>query len=264
MITNKTVFNINRVAIPFSKKELESVINQNVVNGYISTTYDNLIQTLEDISRSKEYPVILNPNEIFTSSNNPLIRNDVLIRVEGLQSYSEFINNVIRDGEDGYWTDFMTYSELFKDEIKKVKLLAYKKFLWNYHNIDEWFTTKNIGLIDDDKNMLVTDFQTFKKRVLLTDDYKSFIDACKTEDISNAVKYIIKKGCEVLRKYKVELNNHIAIDNKRQTNIILKNPIITKIFLQSSAASRCKKDWPRIKFTTLDKKSFDTIGIWEV
>ena len=122
----------------------------------------------------------------------------------------------------------------------------------------------HIGLIDDDKNMLVTDFQTFKERVLLTDDYKSFIDACKTEDISNAVKYIIKKGCEVLRKYKVELNNHIAIDNKRQTNIILKNPIITKIFLQSSAASRCKKDWPRIKFTTLDKKSFDTIGIWEV
>jgi hypothetical protein len=98
----------------------------------------------------------------------------------------------------------------------------------------------------------------------MTDDYETFIDSCKTEDISNAIKYIIKKGCEVLQKYKVELNNHIAIDNKRQTNIILKNPIITKIFLQSSAASRCKKDWPRIKFTTLDKKSFDTIGIWEV
>lgn len=264
MITNKEIFNINKVAIPFTKKELESVINQTVTNGYVSTTYEMLIQTLDEISRAKEFPVILNPNEIFKSSNNPLIRDDVLIRVEGMQTYSEFIDNVIQDDEDTTWTNFMTYSELFKDEIKKVKTLAYKKFLWNYHNVDTWFSENDIGLIDDDKNTLVGDFTTFKERVLLTDDFKSFIDSCKTEDVENAIKFIIKNGCILLKKYKVELNNHISTDNKRQPLVMLKNPIITKIFLQSSAASRCKKDWPKLKFTTLDKKSFDTIGIWEV
>jgi hypothetical protein len=264
MITNKDIFNINKVAIPFTKQELEGVIGQTVINGYVSTTYDMMIQTLEDISRAKEYPVILNPNEIFSSSNNPLIRNDVLIRVEGMQTYSEFINTVVQDGEDYAWTNFITYSEMFKDEIKQVKTLAYKKFLWNYHNIDTWFSENNIGLLDSDKNMLVTDFQLFKERVLYSEDFKTFIDCCKTDDIANAVRYIIKKGCALLKKYKVELNNHISTDNKRQTNIILKNPIITKIFLQSGAAGRCKKDWPKIRFTTLDKKSFDTIGIWEV
>ena len=264
MITNKDIFNINKVAIPFTKKELENVINQTVTNGYVSTTYDNLIQTLEEIARSKEFPVILNPNEIFKSSNNPLIRDDVLIRVEGMQTYAEFVDNVIQDADGYAWTNFMTYSEVFKDDIKKLKTLAYKKFLWNYHNIDTWFSEHNIGLIDDEKNNLVGDFELFKERVLMSDDYETFIECCKTEDVENAVKFVIKNGCALLKKYKVELNNHISIDNKRQTTVMLKNPIITKILLQSSAASRCKKDWPKIKFTTLDKKSFDTIGIWEV
>ena len=89
------------------------------------------------------------------------------------------------------------------------------------------------------------------------------IDCCNSEDVSRAINFMVKKGCELLKKYKVELNNHISTDNKRQLTVNLKNPIVTKIFLQSSAASRCRKDWPRIKFTVLDKKSFDTIGIWE-
>ena len=263
MIKNKDIFNINKVAIPFTKNELSSVIHQTVTNGYVSTTYDNLIQTLNDIARATEYPVIVNPNEIFTSSNNPLMRNDVLIRVEGMQTYAEFVNNVIKDDEDGSWTNFITYTEIFKDEIKKLKCITYKKFLWNYHNIDTWFTQKNIGLIDDDKNTLTYDFATFKERVMDTDDYMAFIDCCNSEDVSRAINFMVKKGCELLKKYKVELNNHISTDNKRQLTVNLKNPIVTKIFLQSSAASRCRKDWPRIKFTVLDKKSFDTIGIWE-
>ena len=263
MIKNKDIFNINKVAIPFTRNELSSVINQMVTNGYVSTTYDNLIETLEDIARATEYPVVINPSEIFTSSNNPLIRNDVLIRVEGMQTYAEFVNNVIQGDEEGSWTNFITYSELFKDEIKKLKCTAYKKFLWNYHNIDTWFNEKNVALLDDDKNMLSLDFPTFKERILMTDDYISFIECCKVEDIDRAVKYMVKNGCMLLQKYKVELNNHISNDNKRQVSVNLKNPIVTKIFLQQSAAARCKKDWPKIKFTTLDKKSFDSSGIWE-
>lgn len=263
MISNKETFNINKVAIPFTKGDLEKVIATTVKNGYIATTYDNLIDTLETVSRANEYVVTLNPSTIYLSANNPLEKNDVLIRVEGTQTYSEFINNVIHNTEDYTWTNFLTYSELFKDEIRNVKCLAYKKFLWNYHNIDNWFSENNIGLVSDNKSMLINDFEYFKTHVLETGDFESFIDCCKDKDIDLAISFVIRAGVQVLKKYKVELNRHISNDNKRQEQIVLKNPIINKIFMQPSAAAKCRKDWPKIKFTVLDKKSFDSISVWE-
>lgn len=263
MIKNKDIFNVNKVSIPFSKAELEKIINKTVTNGYVSIPYELLIETLKEISNAQEYQVTLNPNTIFMHSNSPLDKSDVLIRVEGMQTYKEFIDNVVHDESDISWTNFLTYSELFKDEIKNLKIKAYKKFLWNYHNIDTWFSEKNIGLLTDDKNMLLSDFRLFYERVLTTDDFMSFIDCCVADDIHRAVTYIIKGGCNILTKYKSELNSHIMSDNMQQEVIILKKPIITKIFMQSSAAAKCRKDWPKIKFTVLDKKSFDTIGLWE-
>lgn len=263
MISNKETFNINQVAIPFTKKDFESVISTTVKNGYIATTYDKLIETLETISRATEYSVTLNPTSIFMSSSNPLESADVIIRVEGIQTHIEFINNVIKNTENYTWTNFLTYSELFKEEIKNIKCTAYKKFLWNYHNIDSWFSTKNIGLLNSDKNTLITDFNLFKEHVLNTSDYEQFIDCCKDKDIELAINYIIAAGKQVLKKYSVELNRHITNDNKRQEQIILKNPIINKIFMLPSAAAKCKKEWPKLKFTVLDKKSFNSISIWE-
>ena len=131
MISNKETFNINQVAIPFTKKDFESVISTTVKNGYIATTYDKLIETLETISRATEYSVTLNPTSIFMSSSNPLESADVIIRVEGIQTHIEFINNVIKNTENYTWTNFLTYSELFKEEIKNIKCTAYKKFLCN-------------------------------------------------------------------------------------------------------------------------------------
>ena len=264
MISNKDIFNVNKVVMPFSGKDIDSIISKSVISGYVATTYDTLITTLKDIARAPQYPVTLNPNAIFMGSNNPLTRNNVIIQVEGTQLYTEFINNVVKTGESESWSNFITYSELMKDEIKNIKTLAYKKFLWNYHNIDAWFTNKNIGLITNDKNILLTDFESFRDKVLKTGDFEGFIDCCVDEDVRKAINYIVIHGCELLKKYKDELNNHIANDNKRQETIMLKNPIIMKIYLQSSVANQCRKDWPKIKFNTLDKKSFDTIGLWDV
>lgn len=263
MIQNKDTFNINKVTIPFKKSELDNVISRTVINGYVATTYDMLIDTLKNISNATEYAVTLNPNTIFVNSNSPLERVNVLIRVEGIPTYKEFIDSMVQGDENESWSNFLTYSELFKDEIKRLKVVAYKKFLWNYHNIDAWFSEKNIGIVTDDKNLLLSDFDLFRSRVLESDDYISFIDCCLPDDLKNAIGFIVKNGGKLLTKYKVELNNHIAEDNKQQESIILKKPIITKIFLQSGAAGMCRKDWPKIKFTVLDKKSFDTIGLWD-
>ena len=164
MISNKDIFNVNKVVMPFSGKDIDSIISKSVISGYVATTYDTLITTLKDIAKATQYPVTLNPNAIFMGSNNPLTRNNVIIQVEGTQLYTEFINNVVKTGESESWSNFITYSELMKDEIKNIKTQAYKKFLWNYHNIDAWFTNKNIGLITNDKNILLTDFESFRDR----------------------------------------------------------------------------------------------------
>ena len=263
MVQNKEIFNINKAIVPFNKAELEKILSKTVINGYVATSYDTLIETLEDISRAQEYVVTLNPNTIFLNSNSPFEQTNVLIRVEGTQTYKEFVDNMVHFGSDSAWANFLTYSVLFKDALVSIKTAAYKNFLWNYHNIDTWFAEKNISLVSDDKNSLLTNFDIFKSRVMETDDYQSFIDCCLDEDIKKAINYIVKRCCELLGKHRVELNDHIAMDNKNQESIVLRKPIITKIFMQSGAASKCRKDWPKIKFTVLDKKSFDTIGLWE-
>lgn len=263
MNQNKDTFNINKVAIPLNRSELETVINKTVTVGYIPVNYDRLIETIKSISSATEYSVTVNPNIIYTKSNHPNERADCLIKVEGMQTYQEFMNTIVRADDNYEWSNFITYSVNFKDEIKRMKEVAYRKYLWNYHNIDSWVTSKNVSILSDDKNMLTTNFDMFKERVLNSDDFIGFIDACLDTDVNHAISFMVKHGCEILRKYKVELNNHIRTNNMREENLILKNPIILKIFMQPSAASRCRKDWPKIRFTTLDKKTFDTIGVWE-
>lgn len=260
---NSKVYNIQSPMIPFTKKELENVISKSTTIGYVSTNYYNLIETLKNISTATEIAATLNVNTIYNSTNNPIDKKDVLIKIEGTQTYQEYINNAINGNDDAEYMNFLTYSVLFRDSVKEIKLLTYKKFLWNYHNIDTWFKEKNIGLTTDTKNKLIQDFDYFVKTVLSTNDYLSFIDCCSDNDLQLASSFLIKNGIQLLQKYKVELNNHIHTMNKTEEQIILKNPIIVKIYMLSSVASQCKKDWPRLKFAVLDKKSLDSIALWE-
>lgn len=262
MIKNKDIFDIKKTHIPFTKDEFMNSIDKDVVTGYIPVNYDVLIETIKQISMATEYSIVLNPNEIYNGTNSPIIQNNVLIEVEGIHTFNEFVDNMVNGEDDETWTSFISYSETFKDKIKAIKLNAYKKYLWNYHNIDNWFETSNIAVLKDDKNSIVTDFDTFKERVLLTDDFITFIDNCLDEDIKKALNFIVKQGLEVMKLHRTELNDHIKTANMRSTQITITNPIITKIYALSSIASRCKKDWPKLKVTPLDKKSFETIGLW--
>lgn len=263
MIQNKDIFNINKSVLPFTREELGNSINKSVVKGYIPVGYDFLITKLQEISRAPDYQVTLNPTVLYMGSNNPTVRNDVLIEVEGIQLYNEFVNGVISGDESGTWTSFLSYSETFKDSVKNIKLNAYKKFLWNYHNIDGWTTSNNVSLISSDKNTLISDFNSFTERVLNSDDYISFINNCLDADVEKAINYIIKQGVALLKKHSTELNQHIYNNNRKYEQIKIKNPIITKIYVMSSLAGRCRKDWPKLKIIPLDKKSFETISLWD-
>lgn len=263
MMLNSKVFNVNSPMIPFTKKELSSVICKNITIGYVSTEYFNLIETLKRIATAKQIPVTLNVNTIYNSTNNPVNKQDVLIKVEGTQTFQEYINNAISNDDNSEYINFLTYSVNFKDSVKELKYTMYKKFLWNYHNIDTWFASNNIGLTTDRKNQLVQDFDFFKKAVIETNDFSSFIDSCKAEDIKLATNYLINKGIELLKKHKIELNTHINNMNKNEEQIILNNPIILRIYMLGSCAAQCRRDWPKLKFSVLDKRSLDSIALWE-
>lgn len=262
MIKNRDIFDIKKTHIPFTRDEFMSSIDKSMTKGYIPVNYDMLIDTIKEISMATQYNIVLNPNEIYNGANSPLIQNNVLIEVEGMHTYEEFVSNIVNGDDNSTWTSFISYSETFKDKIKTIKTNAYKKFLWNYHNVDSWCEHCNVSVIHDDKNNLLTDFESFKNRVLMTDDFVNFIDNCLDEDIQKAIQYIVKQGLEVMKLHKTELNNHIKTSNMRSVQITITNPIITKIYALSGIASRAKKDWPRLKITPLDKKSFETIGLW--
>lgn len=260
---NSNVYNIQSPMIPFSKADLEKVISKHTMIGYVSTDYNNLIETLKNIATATTLNVTLNVNTIYNSANNPIDKQDVLIKVEGTQTYKEYINNAISNDEDSEYMNFLTYSVLFRDSVRELKYTMYKKFLWNYHNIDSWFKNKNIGLTSDTKNRLIQDFEYFKEVILHTNDYNGFIESCLDDDIKLASEYLAKASYALLQKHKTELNTHIHNMNKSEEHIIIKNPIIVKIYMLSNVASQCKRDWPKIKFAVLDKKSLDSIALWE-
>ena len=108
------------------------------------------------------------------------------------------------------------------------------------------------------------DFDYFKQQILDTTDYESFIKSANKEQIQKAIEYMTKEGCAKLKKYQNELNLHIKNNNRREENLILKNPIIRKIYILSGLQNQCKNDFPKIKFEVLDKKSFDSLSVWDV
>lgn len=264
MVSYSEIFNVNSTALPLKKEELSSVINKSTMIGYYPCAYNNLISTLKTISSAKELSVSLNPLWLYNNTNNPLSACECIIQVEGMQTFDEFVNKIVQNEEDNTWTDFTTYSPLFRGEIKDVKLAAYKKFLWNYDNIENWIRDKHVAILGNKKNEIVSSFEAFTAEILNTNDYQSFIKSCNSDDIEKAISWMVKQGISKLTKYSNELTRHISNNNKREDNVLLKNPLIVKIFLLNHVANACRKEYPKIRFATLDKKNFDSISLWDV
>lgn len=263
MLSYSEIFNIQKTTLPLSKKELENVLSKSIFTGYVQCPYNVLVQTLKEISTANSYAVTINPEIMYNNSNNPFTKAECIIQVEGTRYYEEFINRVISNEDSKEWTDFVTYSETFKDELRVLKCQIISKYLWNRMNLNNWFEEKSVSLLGDAKEAIATDWETFKKKVLMTSDLYGFIDSCGEADLQNATKALSKNLCNKLVKYKPELMHHIINNSKREEIITVKNPIIKRIFIISNYARQCEKEWPVIKFTTLDKRTFDSLSMWE-
>ena len=254
MVNFSELFNVNATTLPMDKKSLSSMMNRATLVGYYQCAYSSLISTLKMIQGAPELSVSLNPQWLWNNANNPTNKLECIIQIEGIQTYSEFVDKVVKNDDAKEWTDFLTYSPEFRDEIKDLKTRAFKKFLWNYDNINNWINDNNVGVIKAGKNQLALDFDYFKQQILDTTDYESFIKSANKEQIQRAIEYMTREGCAKLKKYQNELNLHIKNNNKREENLVLKNPIIRKIYILSGLQNQCKNDFPKIKFEVLDKK----------
>lgn len=263
MLSYSEIFNIQRTTLPLSKKELENVLEKSVFTGYVQCQYNVLVQTLKDISTAETYSCTINPDIMYQQGNNPFDRAECIIQVEGTRLYEEFINHIISNEDSKEWTDFVTYSETFKSELKTLKCQVIAKYLWNRQNLNNWYNEKNVAILGDTKEEIATNWETFKERVLLSGDLYNFISSCSESDINNAVKSLSTNLCTLLKKYKPELMQHIKNNTKREFFITISKPIIKRIFIISSYARKCQEEWPVIKFTPLDKRSFDGFSLWE-
>ena len=263
MLSYQEIFNIQRTTLPLSKKELENVLTKSVFTGYVQCSYSVLVQTLKELATAESCKCTINPDVMYQNTNNPFLKADCIIQVEGTRYYEEFINRVISNEDSKEWTDFVTYSETFKDELRVLKCQIIAKYLWNHMNLNNWYEEKNVSLLGDTKAMIESDWETFKTKVLLTPDLYGFIDSCNQADLQKATKALSQNLCTKLVKYKPELMKHITNNSKREEVITVKNPIIKHIFIVSNYAKQCEKDWPVIKFTTLDRRSFENLSMWE-
>jgi len=263
MFSYSEIFNIQKTTLPINAKELSGVLSKKSFMGFVQCPYTRLIDTLEDICKADTYQVSINPNAMYQNGANPFHQADCVIQVEGLRSFDEFVNKVVTTEDAKEWTDFITYSETFKDEVRVLKTQVIHKYLWNVQNINNWFETTGTALPTVRRNELISSWEEFKKSVLLSSDLYGFIDACDEGSLQQAVKSLNKNIIAKLQKYRPELDRHVENNTKRETNITIKNPIVNRIFIVSNYANQCQKDWPSIKFTRLDRHSMDAISLWQ-
>ena len=262
MLNYSEVFNIEKTTLPVSKSDLQGILSKKSFMGFVQCPYNRLVDTLKEICEAEQYEITVNPEAMYANGNNPFHHADCVIKVEGLRSFDEFADKVVSNEDSKEWTDFVTYSETFKDEIKALKVQVIQKCLWNAQNISNWFSDNNFSLPPAKKEQLTTDWEAFKNNVLLTGDLYSFIDSCDEGELQKAASILRKNLVKKLEKYRSELDRHVNNNTKREEKIIVKNPVINRIFIVSNYARQCEKDWPKINFTSLDRRSFETLSLW--
>ena len=117
MVNFSELFNVNATTLPMDKKSLSSMMNRATLVGYYQCAYSSLISTLKMIQSAPELSVSLNPQWLWNNANNPTNKLECIIQIEGMQTYSEFVDKVVKNDDAKEWTDFLTYSPEFRDEI---------------------------------------------------------------------------------------------------------------------------------------------------
>lgn len=256
------IFNIKSTALPFTADQLNAVVKSAVSCGFVICNYDELITTINAISRASVYDVTLNADAIIKANSDPTLNNNVIIQVEGDRVNNIYDAHIETDDSNTICT-FDSYSPEFKSELYELKQKLAKKFLCSYDAINSWANAEGVSIAEDTILRLCNDFDLFCKYILTSEDLPSFVDALPKEISDKYIAALTRFGTAVLKKYKNEVLSHFKNITKLETKIQIKNPIIVKIYALSNVASICKRDWPKLPIVSLDRRSFDSMS-WYV
>lgn len=262
MLDIQYIYNVNKTTLPMSKDVLINCINNAPVFGYIHCPYRELINKINEINSATQVSVTKNPQEIFAATNNVEAAPEVVLKVEGQKNNNDaYADTVLRNNNIDTWTDFSTYSKEFRSEILHIKELCFKKFLWNYEHIHNWFLSGNIQLDITDEYKLAKDWELFKDDVANTPDLDSYISSCDETAKKKFVNALIQNAKKVIMKHRVEFMTHVEVSDKNEVSITLNNPIISKILIVNNKYNQCKKEFPMLNVVSISPRNFNMIGI---
>lgn len=264
MLDIQYIYNTNKTTLPMNKEVLVSCINNLPIFGYVYCTYNDLVSKINEINAASEISVTKNPQEIFQKTTvNVEEMPEVIFKLEGQKINNDaYLNTVLRSNENDDWTDFSTYSKEFRDAIIHIKTLCFKKFLWNYDNIHNWFLSGDIQLDSSSEYILSNEWDTFVSDVMNTEDLQSFISCCSETDKQKYINVLRNNAKKIITKFKVEFMTHVDNTDRVEPFVTIHNPVINKIMVLSGKYSRCKKEFPMLNVVSISQRNFNMIGIW--
>lgn len=263
MLDSRFIYDIRATTLPCSKELLDFCLDKKPITSFVLCKYERLMETIRTINYASEISGTLNGKVLFDSINNPETSYDCVIKIEGMKSTNDnYLNHVIRSKDKITWTDFKTYSQQLRSEIKGMKEAIFRKTLWISDNIDSWFETCDIQLPDKIKMDLNSSWPMFKETVIDSGDLDKFISCCSDESKANYRQLIYKNSAKLLDRYRAEIMAHATQQNKNDEEVTIRKPIVMKIYVMSNLYSRCLRDWPSLRVSSLNKKSLETLGLY--
>lgn len=263
MLDSRFIYDIDATTLPLSKSLLKSCLDNSPIYSFILCRYEELISTIRKINTAAEVNGTLNAQAVFEAINNPTTNFDCVIKIEGLKkSHDNYLDFVLQSADDFTWTDFRTYSNEMRREIRGLKDVVFMKTLWNRDNIDSWYESADMQLPDSVVDNLATNWDMFKSYVVRTKDRDSFISAC-SDDSKKAYRDLIYKNAQkILERYKIEIMAHAQQQNKNDANVAVIKPVVNKIYITSNNYGKCQRDWPTLRVSPLIKKNLETLGLY--
>ena len=263
MLDSRFIYDVDATTLPLSKDLLKSCINSKPIFSFVLCKYEDLITTINTINRSPEISGTLNGQTLFDSINSPVTSFDCVIKIEGLKtSEDNYLDHVLQSNDDCTWTDFRTYSNELKKEIRGLKETVFQKALWSQEAIDAWFEVTGMQLPDSVRTSLGTDWKLFLDTVIRSSDRDSYISSCTDEAKKLYTDLIYKNAKNLLDRYRVELMAHATQQNKNDDTVKVTKPVVSKIYIMSNNYAKCQRDWPTLRVSPLNKKSLETLGLY--
>ena len=263
MLDSRFIYDVDATTLPLSKDLLKTCLNSKPIFSYVLCKYEDLITTINTINHAEEINGTLNGQTLFDSINSPLTSFDCVIKIEGIKkSDDNYLDHVLRSNDSCTWTDFRTYSNELRKEIRGLKETVFKKALWSQDAIDTWFQVAGIQLPDYIRTSLGSDWKLFLDTVIRSTDRDAYISSCTDESKKLYSDLILKNAKALLNRYRVELMSHVNQQNKNDDTVIVTKPVVSKIYILSNKYSKCQNDWPTLRVSPLNKKNLETLGLY--